>query len=360
MYQANFGGNQLTTSSLSDEFGLPSSIPQEVLSMEELDRAALPADFASAMRITFDSTKISKLIDLQMSSNLSTDANTTHFGLLRMLELDLNALADSMRIKEPKSGSMTEFSLLMAKLNLCSFGLNQATKLKTSDALQLRLSAFNYATSLIQLFVAAPFISAQAGGSVATPSLPVQTFYPRSYWKGLVHACLVLLKLTLMRTLPELEACQSEVAIQQAVDLLTACSVEGDELYRVTRLICFLRQEAVQEVIEPRHKVHSRMGASLMYEMIFSVLAWKKQKAREQHEDSRNRPKDSNLIENASRMDTNFSMPDWSPRAIDELIASSGYLIEGLGPMELDTNFWDTSMFDQVCLAIDAILLCTF
>lgn len=361
MYQAKLARTQLTTSRLSAEFGLPSSIPQEALSMEDLESAALPADFVSGIRTTLESTKISRLIDLKMSTDLSTDVHTTQFGLLRMVEIDLNFLADSMRAKETLSSSIAEFSLLMAKLNLYSFGLNKAIKLRTCDATQLRLSTFTCATSLIQLFVTAPFISAQADRSIATPSLPAQIFYPRTYWYGFIYACLVLMKLSLTKTLPEVETRQSEAAIQQAVELLSACSmVEGDELCRVAKLIRLLGEEAVQEIVQPRRKVHSRMGASLMYEIIFSALVWMKQKAREQHEDSMNRPEGNNPVEDASWMDTGFSMADMSSRGMNELIASSGYLIKGLAPTGLDTNLWDTSMFDQVRLAIEIILLSTF
>jgi hypothetical protein len=184
MYQAKLGGSILTTSSLSAEFGLPSNIPQDAFNVEELNRAGLPVDFVSAIRITLESMKISRLIDLKMSTNPPTDKNTTHFGLLRMLESDLNVLTDSMRTNEAKLGSVTEFLLLMGKLNLCSFGLNQATMLRTSEATQLRLSAFSCATRLIQLFVATSLISAQADGTVTTPSLPVQKILPSSLLEG--------------------------------------------------------------------------------------------------------------------------------------------------------------------------------
>ena len=293
--------------------------------------------------------KVNQLIDLQISTAVSVEAYKIHHSLLRMLESDLNVLADSRKTKEPESGSMADFALLTAKLDLYSFGLNQATKLRTSDATQLRLSAFNCATSLIQLFLAAPFIPPQADGSIATPSLPVQAFYPRGYWRGFVYACLILLKLNLTKTLPDLETSQSEVFIQQAVNLLTACAIEGDELYRVTTLIRFLSKEARQEAISPRHEVRSRMGASLMYEMIFSVLAWRKQQAREQRRDLMNRPEDSNPTGGISHMDSLF-IPDISPGAMDELLASSGSLIEELGPIGLHADFGNLSMFNQVCL----------
>jgi hypothetical protein len=136
--------------------------------------------------------------------------------------------------------------------------------------------------------------------------------------------------------------------------------VEGDELYRAARLIRVLRQEVVQEIVKPRHKVKSRMGASLMYEMILSALVWKKRKATGQREDSRNRPLNNNLIENALRMDTTFFMSDMSLQAMDELIASSGYLIDGMGPMALDTNFLGTPMFDQVSFAVNTAFFCPF
>jgi hypothetical protein len=242
----------------------------------------------------------------------------------------------------------------MAKLNLSSFGLNQATKMRTSEATQLRISAFTCATRLIMLFVTEPFIPAQAGGSGSTPNPPVQTYYPRAYWKGLGYACLTLLKLSLTKTIPELEIVQSEIAIQQAVELLSACStVEGDELHRMARLIRFLRQEAVQEIVKPRHQVKSRMGASLMYEMILSAVALKKTKAREQSEDERSRPQKEDEIENASPMNTASSIAGMSLQEIDELIASSGCPTDWIGPMGLDTNFWDTPMFDQVSLEAD-------
>lgn len=186
-------------------------------------------------------------------------------------------------------------------------------------------------------------------------------YYPLAYWKGLFYAYLALLKLSLTKTLPELEITQSEIAIQQAVDLFSTRSVvEGDELYRAARLIRVLRQEVVQEIVKPRHKVKSRMGASLMYEMILSALVWKKRKATGQREDSRNRPLNNNLIENALRMDTTFFMSDMSLQAMDELIASSGYLIDGMGPMALDTNFLDTPMFDQVSFAVNTAFFCPF
>ncbi|KAF2095886.1 hypothetical protein NA57DRAFT_58956 [Rhizodiscina lignyota] len=283
---------------------------------------------------------------LKMSTNPITDKDTTHFGLLNMLESDLNVLADSMRTTEAKLGSRIEFSLLVAKLNLYSFGLNQAIKLRTSEATQLRLSAFGCATRLIQLFVATPLISAQADGTDSTRSLPVQTYYPRAYWKSLGYACLALLKLSLTKGLPKFEVIQSEIAIQRAVDLLSTCStVEGDELHIIARLICLLRQEASQEVVRPRQEVKSRMGASLMYDMVFSVVGWMKQMDPEQRKDSRNLPQNNNSIENASRMDTTFSISEMPPQAMDGLIANSGYLIDSMG---LDTNFWDASMFDQL------------
>ena len=201
---------------------------------------------------------------------------------------------------------------------------------------------------LIQLFVATPFVSADASeGS----NLPTQTFYPRPYWKGLVYACLVLLKLSFTQTLPPSETHKSETAIQQAVDLLTACSSEegADELHRVARLIRLLRQDAMQEIVKPRHEVRSRMGASLMYEIILSVLVWKKQKVRE---GSGCGPKDegTDMIEDPAEKATAGLTSDMSPHAMDELFASSGYLIEGLGPVGFDTNFWETSFFDQVSL----------
>ncbi|KIV79575.1 hypothetical protein, variant 1 [Exophiala sideris] len=342
---------------LSTELGLPSSIPQDALSMEDLSRAALPAEFVSATRISLESTKISKLVDLKMATDVGTssDANTTHFGLLRMLDSDLDALTNSMRTKETRSAGIAELSLLMAKLNLCSFGLNQAIRLRTSDAAQLRLSTFNYATRLIQLFAEVPFVLAPTTSSVTTWSLPlpVQTFYPRHYWYGLVYACLVLMKLSLTSTLPEIEADQSKSAIQLAVDLLNSCSVEGDELYRVAKLIGLLRKEAVQELVQPRHKVQSRMGASLMYEMIFSVLFWKKRKEREQQQEPNDSiiwPNFDHNAGNAPQLDKGSITPDLSSRAMDELIASSGYLIEDWGPVMLDPNIWDTSAFDELCL----------
>ncbi|KAE9382121.1 hypothetical protein N431DRAFT_440904 [Stipitochalara longipes BDJ] len=295
---------------LSAEFGLPSCIPQDALDTEDLNKAALPVDFISTIRITLESMKISRLIDLKISTNPPTDKNTTHFELLRMFESDLDFLADSMRAEEGKFGSVAEFSLLMAKLNLCSF--------------------------------------AQADATLTTPSLSVQIYYPRAYWKGLFYACLALLKLSLTKSLPELEIAQSEIAIQQAVDLFTTCSrVAGDELYRAARLIRVLTQEAVQEIVKPRHEVKSRMGASLMYEILLSAVVWKKRKAAEQLEHSRSRPLNNKLGESTSRMDNPIFISDMSPRTMDELIASSGYLVDGMGPMGLDTSFWDTSMLDQ-------------
>ena len=305
------------------------------------------------MLLAFEGMKINQMIDLQLSTAVSVEPYKPHHTLLRMLESNLNVLADSRTTKDPESGSMADFALLTAKLDLYSFGLNQATKLRTSDATHLRLSAFNCATRLIQLFLAAPFIPPQVDGSIAIPILPVQAFYPRSYWRGFVYACLILLKLNLTKTLPDPETSQSEVFIQQAVKLLTACAIEGDELYRVTTLIRFLSKEARQEAISPRHEVRSRMGASLMYEMIFSVLAWRKQQAAEQRRDLMNRPEDSNPTGNISHMDS-LIIPDMSPEAMDELLASSGSLIEELGPIGLDADFWPLSMSNQVCLPMIA------
>jgi hypothetical protein len=303
--------------------------------MEGLNTTAIPLDFASAIRITLESVKISRLIDMKTSTNLSNDQNTTPLGLLKMLESNLNVLADSMRTEDANFSSMTEFSLLMAKLNLCSFGLNQATKLTTPEATQLRLSAFSCTKRLIQLFIATPFIAAQGDGISVATNVPMQTYYPRAYWRGLAYACLALLKLSVTKALPKPEIIQSENTIKQAVELFSACSTtEGDELYRAARLIRFLGQEAVQEIIQPRHEVKSRMGASLIYDMIMSALALRKRKEAEQREDSRNwLPQSNSLIgENASRVDTTFSMSDFSmsdvsPRAMDEWIASSGYLL---------------------------------
>ncbi|KAI1629489.1 hypothetical protein EDD37DRAFT_604375 [Exophiala viscosa] len=359
MYQTELARKRLTKSSLSTELGLPSSIPPDAPSLEELSKAALPSEFVCATRIALESAKMSKLVDQNISTDTttSTGAETARFGLLRMLESDLNALAKSMGIRETLPSGIAELSLLMAKINLCSFELNRATRLRTSDAAQLRLSVFDCATSLIQLFGGTHFVSAQAVGSLTTWGLPVQTFYPRNYWYGLVYACLVLMKLSLTNTLPEVESGRSKVAIQQAVDLLNSCSVVPDELSRVAKLIGLLRREAVQEIIQPRHKVHSRMGASLMYEIIFSVLYWKKRKQKgQQHEDSTIWPNFDHETRDASQMDTGLAMPDTSSRGMDELIASSGYLIEGWGTNTFDANLWDTSAFDQVRLAVGTVL----
>jgi len=361
MYQTELARKQLTKNSLSTELGLPSSIPPDAPSLEELRKAALPSEFVCATRIALESAKISKLVDQNISTDIITNsgADSTRFGLLRMLESDLNALATSMRIRETQTSGIAELSLLMAKLNLCSFELNRATRLRTSDAAQLRLSVFDCATSLIQLFGGTHFVSAPAVGSVNTCGLSVQAFYPRNYWYGLVYACLVLMKLSLTNSLPEVEAGQSKIAIQQAEDLLNSCSMEPDELSRAAKLIGLLRREAVQEIIQPRHKVHSRMGASLMYEMIFSVLFWKRRKERDQqHEDSTIWPNFDHEAGDASRIDTGLAMPDTSSRAMDELIASSGYLIEDWGTNTLDVNLWDTSAFDQVRLAVGTVLPC--
>ncbi len=118
--------------------------------MEELNRAALPDDFVSAIRIALESTKISKLINLKISTNPPTDNDTTPLGLLGMLESDLNVIANSRRTTGAKLSSVTEFSLLVAKLSLCSFGLKQSIKVRASEATQLRLSAFNCSTRVIQ------------------------------------------------------------------------------------------------------------------------------------------------------------------------------------------------------------------
>ncbi|KAK6399111.1 hypothetical protein LTR65_000669 [Meristemomyces frigidus] len=56
---------------------------------------------------------------------------------------------------------------------------------------------------------------------------------------------------------------------------------EGDEVHRMARLIRFLGQEAVLEFIEPRHEVNTRIGASLMYEIVLSATLWIKQQAAE-------------------------------------------------------------------------------
>ncbi|KAK5129047.1 hypothetical protein LTR85_000380 [Meristemomyces frigidus] len=258
-----------------------------------------------------------------------------------------------MRAKQGHLGVMTEYSLLMAKLNICSFGLNQATRVRSPEATQLRLSAYGCSTRLLQSFVATPFATAQEDGSNARPSFPVQTYYPRAYWRSLGNTCLILMKLSLTNSLPEPETVASGVAIQQVLDLLSACSTEdGDELYRISKLIRLLGHEAVQEIIKPRNQVNSRMGASLMYEIVQSATLWTKQKATERREERSNLPNDNSLIDYSSGFDPGFSMADLSPHAMDELIASSGYLFEGMGPTGFDDSFWDTSLFDQY--AIDA------
>jgi hypothetical protein len=352
--------------SLSAEFGLPSCIPQDALDMEELHAADLPANFSSAIRITLESVKISKLVDLKTSSNLSVDKSTAHFGLLKMLGTNLDVLANTLKIEDAQPSCVTEFSLLMAQLNLCSFGLNQATKLMTPEATQLRLLSFRYATRLINLFVVTPFIAIQAEGTTATSGRPIQTYYPRAYWRGLGYACLALVKLCLTKTIPKLEIIQSENAIHQAVHLMSACSmVEGDELHREAKMIRFLRHEAVQEmIVQPLHEVKSRMGASLMYEMILSALVWKKRKSPEKFAESTNRPPQENnrvgesaLRINATSSASGLPMSQISPGTIDEWITSSGYLLDGMGPKGFDASVWDTSMFDQVSLTADTIFL---
>jgi hypothetical protein len=318
--------------------------------MEKLEEAEFPVDFAFSIRITLESMKMSRLVDLKMSTNPSPDT-TAHFGLLSMLESDLTVLADAMRTSESKLGNLTEFSLLMAKLNLCALGLNQATKVKTSEATQLRLSAFSCTTRLIQLFATTPLVSLQIDSTVTTSSLPVETYYPRAYWKGLGYACLVLLKLNLTKSLPKFEMAQSEHAIQQALVLFEACSiVDGDENQRAAKIIRILVQEDTREFLKPQCSVKSRMGASLMYEMVLSAVAWKKRKAAGQRKDLRDQPFDNNLIEASSQTDTPSPTLDISPQKIDEWTASSGYVVDGTGPTWLDMNFWDTSVFDQIGL----------
>jgi hypothetical protein len=325
--------------------------------MDGLNKTAFPIDFIHAVRIVLENTKISRLIDLKISDGPSSNPNTTNLGLLSMLESDLTKFADSMRTEETKLGNLAKFWLLMARLNICSFGLNQATQLRTSEAIQLRLSTFNCTTKLIQLFVATPLLSAQSDASVAVPSLPIQSYYPRAYWKGLAYASLALLKLNLTKSLPELETTQSEAAIRQAFHLYKACSVaEGDELDVAAKIIRTLGKEATQETIKPSCTVKSRMGASPMYEMIMSALVWRKQRALEQREESRNQPEKNNSIEHASRMDNTSDAPSTSPQELDKLIASSGCLMDDLGPVGLYADFWDTSMFDHVSTAVDTLL----
>lgn len=144
--------------SLSIEFRLPSSIPEELFcGMQDLEKAGFPANFASAFLIALESTKINKHIDLKMSPSRPTNADTTHHGLLKMLESDLTVLADSQGVNRIEPGTLACFSLLMAQLNIYSFRLSHATKVSTSDAARLRFTAFDYAMSLIQLFFATPF-----------------------------------------------------------------------------------------------------------------------------------------------------------------------------------------------------------
>lgn len=317
--------------------------------MEALKSSGLPIDFIFSIRIALESTKISRVIDLKMSTNSSSDRSACHLGLIRLFESDLDASVDSMMTREVQSGNRVEYSLLMAKLNLYSFGLNQATKLRAPEATDLRMSAFDCATRLIHLITTEPFIPAHPDGPLDCSSLPVQRYYPFIYSKYLGYACLLLLKLRVTESLPERETSQSETAIHEALDLLNACSmVQGDEFDVIARMVRLLGQEAVQEIVKPRYEVKSRMGASLMYEMIMSALAWRKHKAREQRKGSESQPQDHALIENAPCIDTSPNS-DMFPQEVSGLFTGSGH-VDGTGPMGFDSNFWDTAVLEQVSL----------
>jgi hypothetical protein len=317
-----------------------------------LHSAGLPVDFASAVEIVLESTKVSTMVDERISLDISSEATTAVLGLLKMLDTDIDALADSLKVKETKSCYMAWFAVLTAKLNLYSFGLNQVTKLRTSDATQLRLSTFKAATEVIRLFVGTPFVSAQA-----TPSnLPVQAFYPLNYWKGVFYACMGLIKLNITKGLPDIEMKHCEVTVQQVIVLLNACSTRKDDEHdRLAKLVLLLSQDAVQEILKPRQEVRSRMGASLMYEMILSAVAWKKQKERERQMTWEQQRALMTQSENSGHVgNTEKPTPGLYVETMDDFMASPGYFFEGLGPVGYDTNIWDTSVFDQVRLTIDS------
>jgi hypothetical protein len=236
--------------------------------------------------------------------------------------MNLDALTSATKLKETKSQNIPQLTLLMARINLYAFCLKHATKSKTSEATQILLSAFNCATSVAQIFTKSPPLSTASVDNVARVGFPAETFYPRNYWYGFVYALLILMKLSKMETLPGLEIQQGEATIQQALSLMTSCSmVPGDEHSRVLRLIGRLRQEAAQELIQSQHSIHSRMGASLMYKLIFSAIMWDNRKIKE--ELMRNGPVKGKL-----------SKP-------------FDYLIEGWVPNVLDMDDWAMLMDDQ-------------
>jgi hypothetical protein len=332
----------LTLYSLSIELGLPASIPQDRLCLEDLRDAALPPDFENSMRMTFQSMKLYGMID-----SATTEVKTTNLGLLGMLESDLHVVADLANLGEAHPLTLTTFSLLVAKLNLFAFVLPDAFGLATREAMQLQLSAFECATNLIQIFTTRPFLPHDLVAHLSTVSMPMQAYYPRSYWHAFVYACLILLKLSHMKSLPEFAASPIDDTIGQAVDLLFKCSSsEVDILHRMAVLIRFLNQEGVSEVVKPQKEVHSRMGASLLYEMIKSAIACQKQREKElQKATMKVKPAIA-----VTMTQSNHSSPlgSISPGTVNQFLMVECFPDAGSEFMDYDMNDWDVPVFDQV------------
>lgn len=237
-----------------------------------------PSTFIGALRLAFENSKLNRIIE-EHSTNRDTSGNTTcNQSLLRFMETNLSALADELRA-EPDSWDVTvEMSLLMVSVNLLSISLKDSLDSGDIDTARIRFKAFHHACRFIQCFVGIPFSENVLSTLDKGLPSPTQMTCPKFYWRGVVSSALLLLQLVLNQELPSQEMDTAKSHIQQATRLLRSCSFTGrDEHVRAARMIEIISEDGVHEIFHSRKgRVDSRLGASLMYELCYAAILWKK------------------------------------------------------------------------------------
>ena len=324
-----------------------------------LEEGIFSPTFTAELRLAFENSKLNRIIEEQ-STNRDTHVTTTSTqSLLRILETDLSALADELRAKQDSWDVIVEMSLLMVSINHLSISLKDCTDSGDVDAAHTRFKAFNHACRFIKCFMAIPLSENDLNAFEKDIPGPTKITCPKFLRRGVLCAALVLLQLVLKQQLPPPEIEMAKSHIQQATKLLRSCSVTArDEHNRSARVIEILSEESVHEMFHSRKgRVDSRLGASLMYELCYAAILWKK---------SLNTNKDwcvqqgTNVATGTSRdgirsldvaslSSTQDSVTPMVPVAMSDAPDNQEWLFGQVGYTNHFPNS-DSRMFDEVCL----------
>lgn len=256
---------------------MPCLIPFEALELGSSDEAALPPDFLAKVGLGLYVSRFNDALGNRGSQDLAVLMRT-----IRYLERDINAFVFKLQQSYMQWNPSVDFVFSGIMLNLYSYCLRgNAVAFMTSPELALMQgSATRTACQMIKAFATAPFAprGLPGSGSGASP----QRCLPKFYFRFAGMAVLVLLKVTLLNKLPLEEMQEAEASIALGINTFQTCSIaEGDEYDRASKALQLLSKKEVIESARAKCPVESRLGASLMFELLAALVRWRREHGNE-------------------------------------------------------------------------------